>query len=118
MNDAERRERLARIVARGSSTLSKAEEAWARTACENLSHLEVDGKWIVQTPGFKPGDMPENVGDWLNAGMVIYLLTKEEFEELPDGTELVSVLGAERTKGVDKVDMDEFGGRIAWGVKP
>ena len=48
----------------------------------------------------------------------LYLFTPEEFEQLPDGTELQSISkGKSVIKGKDYVDMDTRFGHIAYGVK-
>ncbi len=46
------------------------------------------------------------------------LFTPEEFEQLPDGTELYSIMGeGPVVKGKDKIDMDTRFGHIAYGVE-
>jgi hypothetical protein len=45
------------------------------------------------------------------------LFTPEEFEQLPDGTELTSISGDSKIKGKDYIDMDTRFGHIAYGVK-
>ena len=45
------------------------------------------------------------------------LFTPEEFEQLPDGTELTSIGGDTKVKGKDKIDMDTRFGHIAYGVR-
>jgi len=49
----------------------------------------------------------------------LYLFTPEEFEQLPDGTELYSIVSNDRpvVKGRDNIDMDTRFGHIAYGVK-
>ncbi len=46
------------------------------------------------------------------------LFTPEEFDQLPDGTELYSIMKGDKPKikGVDKIDMDTRWGHIAYGV--
>lgn len=44
------------------------------------------------------------------------LFTPEEFEQLPDGTELTSISGGTKVKGKDYIDMDTRFGHIAYGV--
>ena len=44
------------------------------------------------------------------------LFTPEEFEQLPDGTELTSISGDTKVKGKDYIDMDTRFGHIAYGV--
>lgn len=48
----------------------------------------------------------------------LYLFTPEEFEQLPDGTELYSIMAGDKpvVKGTDKIDMDTRFGHIAYGV--
>lgn len=45
------------------------------------------------------------------------LFTPEEFEQLPDGTELICIDGDIAIKGKDEIDLDTRFGHIAWGVK-
>ena len=49
----------------------------------------------------------------------LYLFTPEEFEQLPDGTELYSIMSEDKPviKGIDKIDMDTRWNHIAYGVK-
>lgn len=48
----------------------------------------------------------------------LYLFTPEEFDQLPDGTELSSIMkGKKVIKGKDKIDMDTRFGHIAFGVE-
>jgi hypothetical protein len=44
------------------------------------------------------------------------LFTPEEVEQLPDGTELISIMGDKKVKGKDEIDMDTRFGHTAWGV--
>ena len=48
----------------------------------------------------------------------LWLFTPEEYEQLPDGTELYSIMAGDKpvVKGVDKIDMDIRFGHIAFGV--
>lgn len=48
----------------------------------------------------------------------LYLVTVDEFNQLPDGVELTSISGPHDTviKGKDTIDMDTRFGHIAWGV--
>lgn len=47
----------------------------------------------------------------------LYLFTPEEFEQLPDGTELTSINNARKVvKGSDYINMDQRFGVIAFGV--
>jgi hypothetical protein len=46
----------------------------------------------------------------------LMLFTPEEFDQLPDGVELISIMGDSKVKGKDKIDMDTRFGHIAWGV--
>jgi hypothetical protein len=48
----------------------------------------------------------------------LWLFTPEEYEHLPDGTELHSIMIGDKPvfKGVDKIDMDTRFGHIAFGV--
>lgn len=50
-------------------------------------------------------------------GHVIWLITQEQFDKLPDGTALVAIDGEEVVKGSDKIDMDTRFGHLAFGVK-
>lgn len=49
----------------------------------------------------------------------LWLFTPEEYEQLPDGTELYSVMSGDKIKikGKDYIDMDTRWGHIAYGVK-
>ena len=49
----------------------------------------------------------------------LYLFTPEEFEQLPDGTELFSINKVDKSvvKGEHNIDMDTRFGHIAYGVK-
>lgn len=49
-------------------------------------------------------------------GQWIDLMTVEAFENLPDGTVVMSISGAYYTKGVDNIDLDTRGGQIAFGL--
>ena len=64
---------------------------------------EVNGRLIV------PWTLPN--------GIVIHLLTPEEFEALPKGTNVISIMGEREIKGSGyEFDMDTRGGRTAWGT--
>lgn len=45
------------------------------------------------------------------------LFTPEEFDQLPDGLELTSIMGDKKVKGKDEIDMDTRFGHTAWGVE-
>jgi len=49
----------------------------------------------------------------------LWLFTPKEYEQLPDGTELYSVMSGDKIKikGKDYIDMDTRWGHIAYGVK-
>lgn len=49
----------------------------------------------------------------------LYLFTPEEYEQLPDGIELYSIMANDPPvfKGKDDIDMDTRFGHIAYGVK-
>lgn len=49
----------------------------------------------------------------------LHLLTPEEFDQLPDGTELKSIMVGNKTyvKGKDKISMDTRFGHIAYGIE-
>lgn len=53
----------------------------------------------------------------LDDGRTIWLLTEKEFDNLPNDTKLISILGEVVTKGIDTIDMDTRGGYIAFGVE-
>ncbi len=57
-----------------------------------------------------------NVRWHLKDGRVIRLLRPEEFKDLVDGTELISILGEKAVKGRDRVDDEEMSGFIAYGL--
>lgn len=46
----------------------------------------------------------------------LYLLTKEEYEQLPDGIELTCIDNTTSVKGTDRIDMDTRFGYLAYGV--
>lgn len=46
----------------------------------------------------------------------LWLLTKNEFSQLPDGTELTCIDGTTAVKGQDNIDMDTRYNHIAYGV--
>lgn len=52
----------------------------------------------------------------LGLGSVIYLLTPEQFADLPDGTEVISIMNEKKIKGKDYVDDDTRGGYLAFGL--
>lgn len=45
-----------------------------------------------------------------------WLFTPEEFEKIPDKTELISIHNERVTKGIDNIDLDTRFGHIAYGV--
>lgn len=47
----------------------------------------------------------------------LWLFTKEEYNQLPDGIELISISGERVIKGKDYIDMDTRFNHIAFGVK-
>lgn len=49
----------------------------------------------------------------------LWLFTPEEYEQLPDGIELKSIMAGDKpvVKGVDEIDMDTRFGHIAFGVE-
>lgn len=47
----------------------------------------------------------------------LWLLKPEEFEQLPDGTELKSISGDRVVKGQDYIDQDVRFGYLAFGVE-
>lgn len=47
----------------------------------------------------------------------LWLFTPEEYNRLPDGTVLTSIMGETVTKGTDYIDMDTRFGYIAYGIK-
>lgn len=46
----------------------------------------------------------------------LYLFTKDEYDQLPDGTLVECIDGEKLTKGIDHIDMDTRFGHIAFGV--
>lgn len=46
----------------------------------------------------------------------LWLLTREEFLQLPDGTELTSIMGDRLIKGQDSFNFDSRMGYLAYGV--
>lgn len=49
-------------------------------------------------------------------GIIIELVTPQEFASLPDGTALISISGSVHIKGRDYIDDDTRGGMLAYGV--
>ena len=47
----------------------------------------------------------------------MWLFTPDEYEQLPDGLELKSIMGDTKIKGKDTIDMDTRWGHIAYGVE-
>jgi len=47
----------------------------------------------------------------------LWLFTPDEYNRLPDGTILTSILGETVSKGIDYIDMDTRFGHIAYGIK-
>jgi hypothetical protein len=47
----------------------------------------------------------------------LYLFTIDEFNQLPDGIELESIMGDKAVKGKDYIDTDTRSGYIAFGVR-
>ena len=47
----------------------------------------------------------------------LYLFTPEEVEQIPNGTELYSIMGMCAVKGKDTIDLDTRFGHTAFGVK-
>ena len=55
---------------------------------------------------------------WDNEGdKSLWLLTPDEYKQLPDGIELESVNGNKAIKGTDYVDQDIRWGHLAFGVR-
>lgn len=46
----------------------------------------------------------------------LYLVTPEEFQRIPDGTELTCIDGSTSIKGKDEIDDDVRFGHMAFGV--
>lgn len=47
----------------------------------------------------------------------LWIFTIDEYNQIPDGTPLQSIMGSEFVKGKDYIDMDTRGGHIAYGVR-
>jgi uncharacterized protein YbcI len=47
----------------------------------------------------------------------LWLFTIDEFNKLPDGIELTSIIGEKVIKGVDDIDLDTRGKCIAFGIE-
>lgn len=61
--------------------------------------------------------IPPSARRWiLDDGRRLVLLTPEEWDALPDGTKVVSILGEEKVKGEHEIDGDTRGGLLAYGV--
>lgn len=55
---------------------------------------------------------------WDNKGEdSLWLFTIAEYEKLPDGVELESIIGETAVKGLDYIDLDVRFGHIAFGVR-
>lgn len=48
----------------------------------------------------------------------LWLLTEEEYKEVPDGTVLLSINDECKVKGKDYIDMDTRFGVLAYGLTP
>lgn len=48
---------------------------------------------------------------------LLWLLTPQEVEELPNGTLVESIMGDYATKGHDAIDLDTRFGYTAWGLR-
>jgi hypothetical protein len=59
----------------------------------------------------------QNCNMWDKDEDTLWLLTPEEFLRVPDGLELVSILGDVKVKGTDDIDQDTRFGMIAWGFR-
>lgn len=46
----------------------------------------------------------------------LWLLTEAEFAQIPDGTQVESIGGVKKTKGLDKINDDIRFGYLAWGI--
>ena len=57
------------------------------------------------------------MGAWWDEEKTLWLLTPEEFEQLPDGTELTDIFGESAIKGQDYIDQDTRFGHLAYGLK-
>ena len=55
------------------------------------------------------------MGHWWDEEKILWLVTPEEFEKLPDGFELTDIFGEKAIKGADKIDGDTRFGHIAYG---
>jgi hypothetical protein len=54
---------------------------------------------------------------WSNEENPLYLITPEEYNQLPDGTQLECIDGTFVIKGVDYIDQDTRFGYIAFGAR-
>lgn len=58
------------------------------------------------------------MNEWnLDDGRIIWLLTEEEFDSLPNGTKVICINSKVMTKGIDYIDMDTRDGYIAFGLE-
>ncbi|MFA6526746.1 MAG: hypothetical protein WCT26_05070 [Candidatus Buchananbacteria bacterium] len=48
-------------------------------------------------------------------GVGVWLITPDQFEQLPDGTKLTSIVGDQVIKGRDQIDLETRGGYISFG---
>ena len=56
------------------------------------------------------------MGAWWDKEKTLWLLTPEEFKELPDGTELMCIFGEKHIKGKDYIEQDTRFGHLAYGL--
>jgi hypothetical protein len=56
------------------------------------------------------------MGAWWDDEKTLWLVTPEEFEQLPDGFVLTCIDGDTAIKGKDKIDDDTRFGHIAYGA--
>lgn len=66
---------------------------------------------ILREMGF-----PERKTDKTLSGRTISLVHKNDFASIPDGTELISIVGERVIKGVDYIDDDTREGYYAYGT--
>lgn len=54
-------------------------------------------------------------GHWQDDNL--WLLSRYEFDQLPDGVEVTSIFGKTAVKGVDDIDLETRFGYLAYGIK-
>lgn len=88
--------------------------AGARLDAQDQAITDLSGT-LPKLMGFNPASR-EHGEAWDERDDKLWLLTRDEFEFIPDGTTLVSIGGATAVKGRDRIGQDIRGGYLAWGL--